>query len=187
MRSYKFTGIVLGSYDWREKDRLVWLLTRWRGKQRFLLRGARDAKSRRAGLFLTANVVRGVAHVSGRGIAVIGEAELLQPVATAWRLNKLSMLLYLGEVLARLLPENVPEPMVFNAFLDILITRSPRQQVEKVVKFSIELPNWLGFGYSQEAWQEYQAGRLNQAQQKAEKFLVSLAERRLTSLQLLSR
>ncbi len=187
MKSYKFTGIVLGNTSWREKDRLVWLLTRWQGKQHFLIRGVRSLRSRRSGIFLTANIIRGIAYQSRNNLPVIGEVELIKAPLRRQYLGGLSMLLYLGEFLMRLLPENVPEPKIFDHLADILITLEYHQQVLKVIEFNIQLPKWLGFGRSEAAWSAYRQGQLMLAQREAENFLALVAERKFTSLQLLGR
>ncbi len=185
-RSFKFEGVILATRAWGEKDRFLWLFDRYRGKIGLLARGVRDSRSRRSGILITANIIRGVAYRRPGGIAVAGDLELLYSPWPGKQLGQLTMLLYLGEVLTYLLPENEPENEVFRRLLAILLLTERRQQTREVVKFSIQLPALLGFGQSAQAWRDYRLGQLVRAQRRAEQFLMQLTERKLTSLSLLA-
>ena len=73
-RSYRVTAIVLRHSDWGEADRLLTLFTRERGKLRALAKGARKARSRKAGHLEPFTHVR-LQLAKGRDLPIVTQAE----------------------------------------------------------------------------------------------------------------
>jgi len=57
--SFKFQGFVLGTREWREKDKLVTIFTQEKGKIPVLAKSVRSIKSKRLGILETGNLIKG--------------------------------------------------------------------------------------------------------------------------------
>src|SRR5512137_672873 len=73
-RSFRVTAIVLRHADWGEADRLLTLFTRETGKLRAVAKGARKARSRKAGHLEPFTHVR-LQLAKGRDLSIVTQAE----------------------------------------------------------------------------------------------------------------
>lgn len=107
MRSFTAEALILDVFDLHEKDRIVTLLTRERGKVRGVARGARRKYSRFAGVLQPLARVRlAWFEKEGRDLVRIGEVDLLRP---AHRLQEDLEGILLGAYLAEHATELVQE------------------------------------------------------------------------------
>lgn len=107
MRAFRGQALILDVFDLQEKDRIVTLLTRERGKKKGVARGARRKYSRFAGqLQPLARVQVRWFEKEGRDLVRIGEVELERP---AHRLQEDLEGILLGGYLAEHLTEFVQE------------------------------------------------------------------------------
>lgn len=107
MRSFSGEALILDVFDLHEKDRIVTLLTRERGKKKGVAQGARRKYSRFAGqLQPLARVHVRWFEKEGRDLVRIGEVELLRP---AHKLHEDLEGILLGGYLAEHLVEFVQE------------------------------------------------------------------------------
>ena len=107
MQTFRGDALILDVFDLHEKDRIVTLLTRERGKKKGVARGARRKYSRFAGqLQPLARVGVRWFEKEGRELVRIGEVELLRP---AHKLQADLEGILLGSYLAEHLTEFVQE------------------------------------------------------------------------------
>ncbi len=75
-RSFRVEAVVLRHSDWGEADRLLWLLTRERGKVRAVAKGVRKVRSRKAGHLEPFTRVA-LQLAQGRDLYIVTQAETL--------------------------------------------------------------------------------------------------------------
>ena len=186
MFSFKFQGFVLGTREWREKDKLVTVFTQEKGKIPVLAKSVRSIKSKRLGILETGNLIKGITFSSRKdSLSVLGDVKLLfQPLGARNNLKIMAAIFYLGEIASAILPEGEPEARVFQLFSQTIRQVSKIGSLDKVIKFSIELPGLVGFGISKEAQIAMQKRDLPLALELSKRHISYLTEKKIKSLQL---
>jgi DNA repair protein RecO (recombination protein O) len=115
VRSFSGEAIILDVFDLQEKDRIVTMLTRERGKKKGVAAGSRRKHSRFAGLLQPlARIQVGWFEKEGRDLVRIGDVDLLRP---AHRLHEdlegILLGAYLAEHLTELVQEDEPADLPF--------------------------------------------------------------------------
>ena len=115
MRSFAGEALILDVFDLHEKDRIVTLLTRERGKKKGVARGARTKYSRYAGqLQPLARVQVRWFEKEGRDLVRIAEVELLRPAHKLQEdLDGILLGSYLAEHLVEFVQEDEPADLPF--------------------------------------------------------------------------
>lgn len=138
-------GIVIRRSNFGEADRILTVLTPFRGKMKVVAKGVRRITSRRAGNVELLNNVK--LHIFVRiGMPILTEAESLNTYSKI----KSDLILssygsYIAELVERLTAENQPAPEVYKLVVDILnlLESNPRQIFIRA--FEVKLLNYLGF------------------------------------------
>lgn len=138
-------GIVIRRSNFGEADRILTVLTPFRGKMKIVAKGVRRITSRRAGNVELLNNVK--LHIFvGIGMPLLTEAESLNTYPKI----KSDLILcsygsYIAELVERLIVENQPAPEVYKLVVDILnlLESNPRQIFIRA--FEVKLLNYLGF------------------------------------------
>jgi len=187
MHSFKFRGFILGSKEWYEKDKLISVFTKERGKIKLLAKGVRDPKSKRAGNLETGNFIKGIAFTNNKNnFPILGEIEIIyHPLEKRKSLGYTTILLYLSELIDSFVVESQSEEPLFNFYQETLFRLAKNNDIESIVKFSVELPRLLGFGASEKAARLLADGEMKQAQKEAEKYLENITRKKITSLELI--
>lgn len=126
MRTFQGEALILDVFDLHEKDRIVTLLTRERGKMKGVARGARQKYSRFAGqLQPLAKVGVRWFEKEGRDLVRIGEVELVRPAHKLQQdLEGILLGSYLADHLNEFVQEDEPGDLWFRLFdstLDALL------------------------------------------------------------------
>lgn len=144
---YQEDAIVLRSYDVREADRVLVLLTREHGKMPTVARGVRRAKSKLAGalqLFMSVQVLL----TEGRGMAVIASATP-HDIYRSLRedLVGLSAGSYLCELTDAFLPDLDPVPHMHRLLCEVLEALNRGAPVALAMRYyELALLDGLGYG-----------------------------------------
>lgn len=163
-------GIVLKRRDFGEADRILTILTPFRGKIQVLAKGIRRITSRRGGNVESLNQVKFQVY-QGRGISVLSEVESINTFPDLK--NKLilsSYATYLVEIVDRLLPEGEVNTGVYRLLIKTLglLGEFPRKIL--MLAFEVKLLKEMGF------WSVEEIG-------KGVKMNTFLAELELSSLE----
>ncbi len=115
MRAFQGEALILDVFDLHEKDRIVTLLTRERGKKKGVARGARRKYSRFAGqLQPLAKVAVHWFEKEGRDLVRIGEVELVRPAHKLQQdLDGILLGSYLADHLVEFVQEDEPGDLWF--------------------------------------------------------------------------
>jgi DNA repair protein RecO (recombination protein O) len=187
MKSFKFKGFILGSREWREKDKLITIFTCNQGKIKVLAKGVRNLKSKRAGSLSTGTYVKAICYKSQENsIPILGELEVMsQYIYKNSNLRLITTILYLSEITDCLVPENQPEPKLFfflkQTFAEVFV----HNKFDSITKYSVELPYLLGFGMNEKAKQFYISKKIKLAQEEAERFICSITDKKIRSLSIM--
>lgn len=138
-------GIVIRRSNFGEADRMLTVLTPFKGKMKVVAKGVRRITSRRAGNVELLNNVK--LHIfMGIGMPILTEAESLNTYPKI----KSDLILssygsYIAELVERLTAENQPAPEVYKLVVDILnlLESNPRQIFIRA--FEVKLLDYLGF------------------------------------------
>jgi DNA repair protein RecO (recombination protein O) len=135
-RSFRVTAVVLRHSDWGEADRLLTLFTREMGKLRAVAKGARKARSRKAGHLEPFTHVR-LQLAKGRDLTIVTQAETVDAyIAIRDNLIKTGYAAYTAELLDRFTYEEEAE------------SSTPfRLLVETLGRISFESDEWLAVRY----------------------------------------
>jgi DNA repair protein RecO (recombination protein O) len=135
-RSFRVTAVVLRHGDWGEADRLLTLFTREMGKLRAVAKGARKARSRKAGHLEPFTHVR-LQLAKGRDLTIVTQAETVDAyIAIRDNLIKTGYAAYTAELLDRFTYEEEAE------------SSTPfRLLVETLGRISFESDEWLAVRY----------------------------------------
>lgn len=146
-RSYKTEAIVLRQTSLGEADRILTLFTTDSGKVRAVARGVRRPGSRLGGHLELLNRVS-VSLGSGRQLDVVGEAQTLQTYPRLrTSLERLSMAIYMAEMIDLFSPERSAGYTVYRLFADALdrLQRTPNAGL-LVRYFEMRLLELSGYG-----------------------------------------
>lgn len=145
MPSFTTEAIVLRHNNFGEADRILTVLTPYKGKLKVLAKGIRRITSRRAGNVEPLNKVK--VHIfTASGMPILQEAESLKTFSKIKDNLILSMYaLYVLEITDRLIVEGQPHKEVYNLLLGLLelLEKNPRQIF--IRGFEVKLLTELGF------------------------------------------
>lgn len=145
MAVFTTEGVIVKRSNFGEADRILTVVTPFKGKIKVIAKGVRKITSRRGGNVELLNKVR--LHIfQGSGMAILTEAESLETFPKI----KGELLLssygsHIAELADRLLPENQPNPAAYNlvAIALSLLEKNPRQIFIRA--FEVKLLTVLGF------------------------------------------
>lgn len=145
MPAFTSEGIIVKRSNFGEADRLLTVITPFKGKITVLARGVRKITSRRGGNVELLNKVK--LHLfKGQGMTVLNEAESL---ATFPKIKSDLILSsygsYIAEISEKLLAENEPNPKAYQLLSAILalLENNPRQIFIRA--YEVKLLTVLGF------------------------------------------
>lgn len=145
MKTITTEGIVIRRSNFGEADRVLTLLTPYKGKIKTVAKGVRRITSRRAGNVELLNRVKLQIFI-GKGMSVLTEAESISTYPKIKSdLTLSSYGSYIAELVERLTAENQPSPEVYKLVVDILnlLEVNPRQIIVRA--FEVKLLTLLGF------------------------------------------
>ncbi|MBI4040027.1 DNA repair protein RecO [Candidatus Daviesbacteria bacterium] len=129
MAVFTTEGIVLGRSNFGEADRILTVLTPYKGKVKIVAKGVRRVTSRRAGNVEVLNRVKLTLFV-GKGMPVLTEADSLQTYPRIKsNLTSSSYGSHLVEIADRLIPQDQVNPQVYQVLVEVLdlMEKNPRQ------------------------------------------------------------
>lgn len=138
-------GVIVKRFNLGEADRLLTIITPYRGKIKVLAKGVRRITSRRGGNVELLNKVR-LQIFQGKSLKILTEAEALKTFPKLK--NDLILSTYashIAELEERLLPEEQPNRGAYNLLTTILtlLEKNPRQIFIRA--FEVKLLTILGF------------------------------------------
>ncbi len=145
-RSFRLEAVVLRHSDWGEADRLLTLFSLELGKVRSLAKGARKARSRKAGHlepFTRVNLLLS----RGRDLLIVTQAETIDPyMALREDLLLPTYASYVIELVDRFTYEEGDNPPLFKLLVDTLGRLNTGHEPDIVVRyFEMRLLDLLGF------------------------------------------
>ncbi len=145
MSSFTTESLVIKRINVGEADRIISLLTPFRGKILVLAKGVRRITSRRGGNIELLNQVR-VHLYEARNLPILTEAESIKTFSKLKEnLTLTTYATHLLEITDKLLPENVIQPEVYRLLLTTLnfLESSPRRIFVRA--YEVKLLSILGF------------------------------------------
>lgn len=145
MPVFTIEGIIVRRRNFGEADRLLTVITPYKGKLTILAKGARRITSRRGGNVELLNKVK--LHVfQGRGLPVLSEAlslETFPKIKSDLVLSTYAS--HVAEMAERFLPEDQPNPAAYNLLATALtlLEKNPRQIFIRA--YEVKLLMVLGF------------------------------------------
>jgi DNA repair protein RecO (recombination protein O) len=146
-RSFRVTAIVLRHADWGEADRLLTLFTREMGKLRAVAKGARKARSRKAGHLEPFTHVR-LQLAKGRDLPIVTQADTVDAyIPIHDDLIKTGYAAYAAELLDRFTYEEETESSIpFRLLAETLGRISQESDAWLAVRYyEMRLLDYLGF------------------------------------------
>lgn len=172
----------MGQREAGEADAIIYLLTKKRGKIVAKARGLRKATSKRQGSLQTGNLVQGKIHQKA-GFYILGDLELIStPLELRKDLVGLGMVLTMGELINKLVPEDQANREVFTLFDQILKSLNKKVEVKTMIDFEVQLLNHLGYGLPEEIRRALEKKDLKSAQGKLWEYLITITERKMVGL-----
>jgi len=145
MAVFSTEGIIVGRSNFGEADRLLTIITPFKGKIKVVAKGVRRINSRRGGNVELLNKVK-LQIFQGKGMALLTEAESLKTFPKI----KSDLILstyasHVVEVAQRLLPEEQLNPQAYNLLATVLtlLETNPRQIFIRA--FEVKFLSVLGF------------------------------------------
>jgi DNA repair protein RecO (recombination protein O) len=180
--SFSFEGFVIGQREWKEKDKLLTVFTKKRGKLLILAKGVRRIDSKRLGILDTGSLVKGKAF-GEIGRLVLGDVDLIfQPLKLRKNLILNGGLLSICSLVSQLLPEGEGNEAVFELLFKTIKRLEEKRDIEVVVFFEVELLNLLGFGAPKGIHGVLQKKDLAAAQRMIDDYLNQILERKVEGL-----
>lgn len=145
MPTLTLEGIIVKRSNFGEADRILAIVTPYKGKIVVLAKGVRRITSRRGGNVELLNKIK-FQIFQGKGLPILTEAESLQTFPNIKNELILSSYgSYTAELMERLLPENQANPVAYHLLVNILnlLEDSPRQIFLRA--FEVKLLYSLGF------------------------------------------
>ncbi|KKR81423.1 MAG: repair protein RecO protein [Candidatus Daviesbacteria bacterium GW2011_GWA1_41_61] len=138
-------GIIVKRSNFGEADRILTIVTPFKGKIKVVAKGVRRITSRRGGNVELLNKVK-IQVFQGKGMDLLTEAESLKTFSKIK--NDLMISTYsshIAELADRLLPEEQPNPQAYNLLVIVLnlLENNPRQIFIRA--FEVKLLTVLGF------------------------------------------
>lgn len=145
MAVFTTEGVIVKRSNFGEADRILTVVTPFKGKIRIIAKGVRKITSRRGGNVELLNKVK--LHIfQGAGMGILTEAESLETFPKI----KSGLLLssygtHIAELAERLLPEDQPNPASYNLIATALtlLEKNPRQIFIRA--FEVKMLTVLGF------------------------------------------
>lgn len=182
--SFKFEGFVIGQKELGERDKKITLLTKKRGKLVALAKGVRRIDSKRSGILETGNQIRGIISPA-RDYLIFQEADLVsQPFKLRANLVLNASLLFVCELIDRLLPENEENKEVWRLFGQTIRHLEKERRVEILIIFEVELLKALGFGLDDEVESLIVKRKWRLAQKKLDLLISSILEKKISGLKI---
>jgi DNA repair protein RecO (recombination protein O) len=182
-KRFKVEAVVVGRKDFGEKDMIIDLFTKNKGKLRTLAKGIRKISSKRLGHLELGNYVKVVLY-QGKTFAIITETEVID-YDQSLRSNpdKLGSLMFICELVNVLLPENEVNKKIF---IDLLKTKKAisNKRFGQTVWFEGQLLKQLGYGLPDQAKQLWQNKKWKQAHPYLKKRIQEITETKIESLAL---
>lgn len=145
MPVFSTEGIIVRRSNFGEADRILTIVTPFKGKIKAIAKGVRRITSRRGGNVELLNHVK-LQVFQGKGMNILTEAESLETFPKI----KSELILsaygsHIAELVERLLPEEQPNPQSYNLLVVVLslLENNPRQIFIRA--FEIKLLTVLGF------------------------------------------
>lgn len=182
-RKFSVEAVVVGRRDFKEADKLVDLMTEYKGKLLGLAKGVRKINSRRLGSLELANWVNALLY-QGKTFAIITEVEILDTDLTFRQdETKLATMIYVCELTNHLVPEGQENREVYQGLLKV------RENIKngdwaKVVKFESDLLQILGYGVKSSTKRLLSQKKFSQAHQELKLRIEEIIEHKLTSLKI---
>ncbi len=182
-KRFKVEAIVVGRKDFGEKDMIIDLFAKDKGKLRTLAKGIRKISSKRLGHLELGNYLKAVLY-QGKTFAIITETEVID-YDQSLRLNpdKLGSLMFVCELVNVLLPEQEVNKQVF---ADLLKTRQAisNKKFGRAVWFEGQLLKRLGYGLPDNAKVLWQKKKWKQAHPYLKNRIQEISETKIESLAL---
>lgn len=128
-KSFKTEGIVIKRKDFGEADRLLTIFTLHQGKISAVAKGVRRITSRRSGNVELLNRSQIFLH-KGKSFLILTEASAIDVYENIKSDLTLTTYAYhVIELIDKLLPENLPEPWIYENLIEVLrlLEQNPRQ------------------------------------------------------------
>lgn len=147
----KTRGIVLSYLKYRETSIIARIYTEQRGVQSYIVNGVRKAKPPgRIALFQPFTLLDLVAYVSPRGgLTRLSEYRCLRPFRSLpYDVRKSSVVLFLSEVVSRVLREEEENPALFEYLYQAIVAFDEQETGFEnfALAFLLHLSHYLGFG-----------------------------------------
>lgn len=148
---HKTKGIVLGFVKYRETSVVVRIYTEQFGLQGYIVNGVRSAKAKRnrIGLYQPLTLLDLVVyHRENQHLHRISEAQLFHPYhSLPFQPKKSGIVLFLAEVLNKVLKEEESYPELFGFLTDSLVAldQMPDRFENFHLQFLVQLAAWVGF------------------------------------------
>ncbi len=145
-RTYRTEGIVLRRSEFGEADRLLTLMTPYRGKIRGLAKGVRKLKSRKAGhveLLMRTDFFLAV----GRSLDIITQAQVIEPYRLLREdMRRITYGYYMGELVDRFMREGEESQAVYRLLCDGLgWVCTTRDFMRTARYFELRLLGYVGY------------------------------------------
>ncbi len=145
LKSFKAEGFILKRRDFGEADRLLSVFSLQKGKITILAKGVRRITSRRAGNIELLNRAAMFLH-QGKNFLILTEATSLNVYENIKSdLTLMTYAYHILELIEKLMPENMPDPWVYENLKYILSSLSTNPRQIFIRAFEIKLLTHLGF------------------------------------------
>jgi recombinational DNA repair protein (RecF pathway) len=144
--TYRDTGIILQKYELGEADSLITLLLLDRGLTRTVAKGVRRLNSRKRGHVELFNQIDALLS-QGRNLDILSEASTINSFE-AWRhdLGRISLAYYAADITLMLLPEQEPQPLIYQHLTQLLLWLDRALHPEMLVRwYEVQLLVNLGY------------------------------------------
>ncbi|MFH1547060.1 MAG: DNA repair protein RecO [bacterium] len=140
---YRDEVIIVKSRDLGETDKIFMVFGKRRGKFSFVSKGVRRAESKKCGHLQTFNVCR-ISCATGKSLDILTEVDSISALdSKLLTTDEFERLGFLSIVLDKFLPEDVPEPYVFDMVTQYL---SGSLDEENTRFLLVGIIQTLGFG-----------------------------------------
>ncbi len=145
---------IIKRINYAEKDRIITVFSRQKGKLTLIAKGIRKINSKRSSALELFNKVSLLSYKTG-GLDLITEVNLIKSYANFAKDYQKTYIIYqIAELIDKLTAEKEPSPELFflidKAFQYVNQKEIPKEKVEEVViRFKIRILELLGFGIPQ--------------------------------------
>jgi len=186
MERYENTlGIVIKSFDSRESDLKVTLLTPALGKIIVTAKGAKNIKSSRLGSLQLGNIIKAHLYKKGDYLWLSESTTISQFLQQPKHLAQINLLFYFLEILNAFVADNQYIPDVYEISEKIIKAISDNQ-LAQFINYEIEFIDTLGFGLPQNILDTYKNKDYVVCQKLIRQHLESIIEKPLQSSKLFS-